>query len=340
MPTRMAIIKPITKWRSITMNRRDFLKASSLALAAAAAPGLVGNVFAGGAKVNLKIGYLPITDHLLMIAAEREQFKTVGLQPIKFSSWPEIAEALKAGAIDGAFLITPIGLTLRQKGAPVKVVLLGHRNGSVITVKNSGEINRIEDLKGKIIAIPSPFSTHNILLRKILTEKHIDPTKDLKIIDLPPPEMVNALATGRIHGYIVAEPFGVQAEAQKVGKILTLSKDIWRDHICCVLNLRETVISSHPEAVQELVSGFTRTAAFIEANPVLAAKGSTKILGQKPEIIEKVLTSPRDRLSFLNLVPNKADFAATQDYMVKFGIAKDKVDLAGYLDDRFAKKAG
>lgn len=289
--------------------------------------------------MNLKIGYLPITDHLLMIAAEREQFKNVGIQPVRFSSWPEIAEALKAGALDGAFLLTPIGLTLRQKGVPVKVVLLGHRNGSAITVKNSGEINRIEDLRGKTIAIPSPFSTHNILLRKILTEKHINPAKDLKIIDMAPPEMVNALATGRIHGYIVAEPFGAQAEARKVGKVLMLSKDIWHDHICCVLNLREQVVANHPEAVQELVSGFVRTAAFIEANPVQAAKGSTKILGQKPEIIERVLTTPRDRLSFQHLIPIKADFAATHDYMVKFGIARDKVDISGYLDDRFARKA-
>jgi NitT/TauT family transport system substrate-binding protein len=321
------------------MNRREFLKTSGLTLAAAAAAPLTRFAWAGGAKVNLKIGYLPITDHLLMIAGEREQFKSVNIQPTKFSSWPEISEALKVGAIDGAFLLTPISLTLRQKGVPIKVVLLGHRNGSVITVKNSGEINKIEDLKGKTIAIPSPFSTHNLLLRKVLTEKHIDPVKDLKIIDMAPPEMVNALATGRIHGYIVAEPFGAQAEAQKVGKILTLSKDIWHDHICCVLNLRESVINSHPEAVQELVSGLSRTATFIEANPAQAAKISTKILGQKAEIIEKVLTTPRDRLSFLNLVPNKADFAATQDYMIKFGVAKERVDLVHYLDDRFARKA-
>lgn len=322
------------------MNRREFLKASGLALAAAATPGLVGNVFAGGNRVDLKIGYLPLSDHLLMIAAERERFRTVNVKPVKFSSWPEIAEALKNGAVDGAFLLTPIGLTLRQKGVPVKVVLLGHRNGSALTVRNNIGINRVEDLKGKIVAVPSPFSTHNILLRKLLTEKHMDPARDLKIIDMAPPEMLNALSTGRIHGYIVAEPFGAQAEAQKVGKVLTLSKDIWPNHICCVLNLRETVIASHPEAVQELVSGFTRTASFIEANPAQAAKGSVKVLGQRPEIIEKVLTSPRGRLNFLNLTPSKADFAATQEYMVIFGIARNKVDLAGYLDDRFAKKAG
>ncbi|HSW39352.1 MAG TPA: ABC transporter substrate-binding protein [Acidobacteriota bacterium] len=320
------------------MNRRKFIKGAGLTLISAAAFPANGILFAGNTAPILKIGYLPITDHLLMIAAEREQFKSVRIRPTRFSSWPEISEALMAGAIDGAFLLTPIGLTLRRNGAPVKAVLLGHRNGSVITVGNRGGINRIEDLKGKTIAIPSPFSTHNLLLRKILTENRIDPAKDLKIIDMAPPEMVNALATGRIHGFIVAEPFGAQAEIQKVGRILTLSKDIWLNHICCVLNLRESVITRYPEAVQELVSAFLRTAAFIESDPIQAARGSTGILGQKPEVIEKVLTSPRDRLSFLDLTPDKTDFSATQEHMIEFGITGNRVDLNSYLDDRFAKK--
>lgn len=327
----------------VKINRRQFLKAAGFALVGtpvlSAVTGGIGNVWGGGAKVPLKIGYLPITDHLVMLAAEREELKTANLTPVKFSSWPDISEALKTGALDGAFLLTPIGLTLRQKGVPIKVVLLGHRNGSVITVKAGNAINKVEDLKGRTLAIPSPFSTHNILLRKILAEKRIDPSRELKVIDMAPPEMPVALATGRIDGYIVAEPFGAQAEAQKVGKILVLSKDIWQDHICCVLHLRESVVASHPEAVQDLVSGFVRTAAFIERDPKAAAAGSTKLFGQKPEIIEKVLTSPKDRLSFLNLVPARADFEATQDYMIKFGISKEKVDLATFLDDSFARKA-
>ncbi len=322
------------------MNRRDFMRQSGLLLAAtplvAAAPGTIGAAFAGGNKLTLKIGYLPITDHLLIVAAERESLKSVTIEPVKFSSWPEIAEALKAGAIDGAFLLTPIGLKLRAQGAPIQAVLLGHRNGSVITVKKDAGIAHIEDLKGRTVAIPSPFSTHNILLRKVLTEHGLDPARDLRIIDMAPPEMVNALAGGRIDGYIVAEPFGAQAEAQQVGTVLELSKDIWPDHICCVLNLKEQVIAEHPEAVQALVSAMLRTAAFIAAEPAQAATGSRRLIGQKPAIVETVLTTPKGRLTFQDLVPRTADFAATQDYMVQFGISKGKVDLGPYLNDRFA----
>ncbi|NTU58767.1 MAG: ABC transporter substrate-binding protein [Chlorobiaceae bacterium] len=324
------------------MNRRDFLlKTGLIALGAQLPAAVAGNfatAIAGTGKVNLKIGYLPITDHLLLIAAFREQFKNLTIQPVRFSSWPENAEALKSGAIDGSFLLTPMSLALREKGIPIRVVLLGHRNGSAITVKNSGEINRIEDLKGKTIAVPSQFSTHNILLRKILAERGLDAARDVRIIDMPPPEMVIALASGRINGYIVAEPFGAQAEAQHVGKVLMLSKDIWPNHICCVLNLRENVIRSYPEAVQELVGGLSRTASFIEANPVQAATESQRLLGQKPQIVETVLTSPKDRLTFNNLAPDLADFSATRNLMVKFGLPGSKADLGGYIDDSFAKR--
>jgi len=319
------------------MNRREFLRAGGAALATGAAARRVVPMFAAS-KLTLKIGYLPITDHLLLLAAQREKFRNVALEPVKFSAWPELSEALRAGKLDGAFLLTPMGLTLRQKGAAVKVILLGHRNGSIITVKNSNEINTVADLKGRTVAIPSPFSTHNILLRKVLTEKGVNPDRDLKIIDMAPPEMVVALATGRIDGYIVAEPFGAQAEAQKVGKILVLSKDIWNDHICCVLNVQEKTLKNYPGEVQELVSGFLRTADFIEADPGRAAQLSVKLLGQKPEVVKAVLTTPKDRLIFRNLAPAAADFAATQDYMLQFGIVKDKVDIAAYLDDRFALK--
>ena len=326
------------------MNRRDFLiKTGAAAIAAGIPSFLSGGGFAtaiaGTGKVNLKIGYLPITDHLLLIAALREQFRDVTIQPVRFASWPENAEALKAGAIDGSFLLAPMSMMLREKGAPIKVVLLGHRNGSVVTVRNNGTVNRIEDLKGKTVAIPSRFSTHNILLRKALADKGLDGNRDLKIVEMPPPEMVTALSTGRIDGFIVAEPFGAQAENSRAGKILTLSKNIWANHICCVLNFRESVIRSNPQAVQELVSGMARTASFIESSPQQAATLSQQLLGQKPEVVAQVLTTPADRLTFNNLVPNPDDFRAMQGYMKSYGMPGSTVDLATYIDNSFAKKA-
>lgn len=331
------------------MKRRDFLSQTTRFLVFSSLLALEGlglsacsdktaSTQNSNGKPIIKIGYLPITDHLVMLAHALGEFKQLQLEPVKFSSWPELSEALKAEAIQGAFALTPIGITLRNQGVPIKAVLLGHRNGSVITVKVDDRIKGIGDLKGRTIAIPSKFSTHNLLLRKLLTEQGLEEGKDVELLDMAPPEMVNALATGRIDGYIVAEPFGAQAEMQKVGKVLILSRDIWPNHICCALNLREELLQSQPQAVQELVTRFIQAGQFIESNPGEAARMSTRYFGQKPEVIEFVLTKPADRVTYNNLLPRLEDFAATQELMLKYGVATKKLDLQEYVLDSFAVK--
>jgi len=323
----------------VDMDRRSFIKkgliftgAATLSTSAWLVPSILRA--AENRKVKLKIGYLPITDHMLIMAASMGKFQHAEIEPVKFSSWPDISEAIKAGAIDGAFLLTPIGVTLYKKGVPLRAVMLGHRNGSVITVKVGKSIEKTGDLRGKTIAIPSPFSTHNILLRKIMLENNI-PVSSVRMIDMAPPEMPVALATGRIDGYIVAEPFGAQAEFMNVGEILMLSRDIWKDHICCVLNINESVVQKHPESVRELVSGMVNTAGFIKNNPKKASEKSVDFLGQKPGVVEHVLTKPKGRLTFNHLKPEISDFEATQNYMVEFGIADRKVSLKNYVSTDF-----
>lgn len=312
--------------------RRTFLHLTGTALAAGALPRLAH----GSDKVRVRIGHLPITDHLTIIAAARTRFERVALEPVKFSSWPELAEALKSRAIEGAFALTPIGLALRQKGVPVKLVLLGHRNGSVLTV--APDVRTAADLKGKTIAIPSRFSTHNILLRRYLEQARIDTDTEVKLIELPPPEMVQALATKRIAAYIVAEPFGAQAELRGVGKVLVLSKDIWPDHICCALFLPEDLLEKSADAVQELVTGFTEAGQFAASHHEDAAQLSKPFLGQDPKVVLHVLSTP-GRVTYDDLVPTVRDVAETQDDLLKYGIADAPVDVTAFVDDRFARAA-
>jgi NitT/TauT family transport system substrate-binding protein len=292
---------------------------------------------AQGERTHIRLGHLPITDHLTVIAASRTRFEKLTLETVKFASWPELAEALKAGRLEAAFALTPISLTLRQKGAPIKIVLLGHRNGSVLLGAN--DISGVSGLRGKTIAIPSRFSTHNLLLRRLLSREGIDADRDVTLTELAPPEMVQALARGGISAFIVAEPFGAQGELRKIGKVLALSKDIWPNHICCALNAREDLIAAHPDAVQELVSALTAAGHFATEHPREAAELSKAFLGQDPAVVLRAMIEPPGRVTYDDLVPTLADLTATQDDMLKYKLASARVDLSRFLDDRFARAA-
>jgi NitT/TauT family transport system substrate-binding protein len=322
------------------ITRRDLLRLLGTGGAAVACGALVPACRSqSSSKPTVRLGYLPLTDHLTVIAGARTTFETFTLEPVKFASWPELAEAVKGGRVEAAFALTPIGLTLRAKGVPVKLVLLGHRNGSALTVKAGGAVSSVADLKGKTIAIPSRFSTHHILLRRILASAGLEAGRDVQIVEMPPPEMVQALATDRIGGFIVAEPFGGQAELQNVGKVLTLSKDVWPNHVCCALLVREDLIAAHAQVVQELVDGLVAAGRFVGEHRDEAAELSTRYLGQKPEVIRHVLTHPHDRVTYDNLLPELNDLEVTQADMLRFDIATSRVELGTFLDDRFARHA-
>jgi len=73
------------------MDRRSFIKnaATVTVLTSSFSP-----LLASSNKKEIKIGYLPITDHLTVIANSVEKYENMTLRPIRFSSWPELAEAL------------------------------------------------------------------------------------------------------------------------------------------------------------------------------------------------------------------------------------------------------
>jgi len=322
------------KQASTMIGRRTLLRLGGAALAAGA---VSRGARAAGEKVRIRFGHLPITDHLTVVGAARTKFEHLDLELVKFPSWPELAEGLKGGALHAAFALTPISLALRQKGVPIKLVLLGHRNGSVLIGAN--DIATVGALRGKVIAIPSRFSTHNLLLRRLLAKEGIDADKEVQLTELPPPDMVQSLARGAISAFIVADPFGAQAEMRKIGKVLALSKDLWPNHVCCALNVREDLIASNPAAVQELVNALTSAGRFATEHPREVSEQSKPYLGQDPAVVLHVLTQPPGRVTYDDLVPTLADLSATQDDMIKYKVTTARVDLDKFLDDHFARAA-
>ena len=90
-------------------------------------------------------------------------------------------------------------MDLADKGVPVKIVGLGHRSGAVIMVKTDSPYKTFADLRGKRVAIPSRFAVDHIFVRKIM-KQHGMTTRDLELIEMPPPDMPAALYAGAVAG--------------------------------------------------------------------------------------------------------------------------------------------
>ena len=302
-------------------------------------------------KKTLKIGHLKITDHLVLGVAQArvedgsEKFKYLTIENKPMMSWQEVAGALTDGSLDAAFVLAPTAMDLYKSGVKSKLVLFSHKSGSVLIKNKKANIQTIDDFKGKVVIIPYQLSVHHMLLHRLLSEAGMQPGagKDVLLEVMAPGQMPMAIQCdedGEIAGFIVAEPFGSQAVTEGYGEEFSLSKDIWPEHPCCVLVVRDQIIESCCDAVHELTNSLVDAGRFIKNNTAEAAKIGADFLGQKEEVISRVLQEPPDRITTDNLFPVIDDLSLIQDYMHdNMGIIRGKIDLEKFVDSRFAEEA-
>ncbi|HEX6642029.1 MAG TPA: ABC transporter substrate-binding protein, partial [Thermoanaerobaculia bacterium] len=146
--------------------------------------------------------------------------------PRMFQGFPEIKEALISNQMQAAFMVAPMAIALRAQGVPVKIVYLGHRYGSAVVVKKNGPVHSFTDLKGKIIAIPSRYSDERLILFRAM-KKHGMTAKDVRLVEMAPPDVAGALAADAIDAFSMGEPYPSQAEMAGFGRVLFPAREYW-----------------------------------------------------------------------------------------------------------------
>lgn len=311
------------------MNRRDFLKLSSLFTASmgttlalngcqqnatqtSSSPDASASPIATSQPTKsddqpVKIGYLPITDASpLLIAHSRKLYEAEGLtaeQPRLFRSWAQIVEAFLSRQVNVIHLLMPTTIWIRYgRKFPGKVVAWNHTNGSALTVLP--EVDTPQDLGGKTIAVPFWYSIHNVVLQQLLQQSNLKVVRkpreaalaanEVNLVVLPPPDMVSALANKTIGGYIVAEPFNAAAEKKNTGKILRFTGDVWKDHACCVVFLHEDDVIQRKEWTQRVVTSLVKAQSWMRDNrsevAQILSKDGGKYTPHPLPVLERALT--------------------------------------------------
>jgi NitT/TauT family transport system substrate-binding protein len=338
----------------LLLPRRSFMLGA--AATAAGATGLLSctktedGKKAAGADA-LVVGGLPVTCNLTLPIActAREADKTAGKTPgalfeySKYSGWPEIKESLMAGRIQAAFMLAPLVMDLTTKKIPIKIVSLGHRSGAVIMVGKDSPYKTFKDLTGKRIAIPSRFAVDFLFLRKMLKAEGMTPDQ-IELIEMPPPDMPAALYAKAVDAYCTGEPFGAAAQMAGYAVPLRMTRDEWRNYICCVLTVREELIRDNRPLVQDLVNYVLGAGAWLDkeaANRTKAAEiaAGKKFFNQDKKMIEFVMSNPHDRVTYGDLRMIKEEFDDLMQLSIDAQTLKTPVTYEQYVDESFAKAA-
>lgn len=239
-------------------------------------------------------------------------------------------------------MVAPMALALRSQGVPIKIVYLGHRFGSAVVVQKDGPIRDVGGLVGKTIAIPSRFSDERLILFHAMKQHGLS-AKDIRLVEMAPPDVAGALAAGAIDGFSMGEPYPSQAELGGFGRVLFHAGEYWPDYISCVLVVRDDVIATRPEAVQLLVDGIARSGLWLDEGKEHREHAAEFVgrdyFNQPEKLLRWALTHPLDRVKYTPLSPRRADFELVQDLMLETGVLGRKMPFEEFVDIRFAETA-
>lgn len=247
----------------------------------------------GGAGI-LRVGYMPVTDHLLAMAAlELYRDRPLPVAPRRYLSWRALTKDLRLGRVDAAFIMAPLAMRLDASGTGLAHVMDAHHDGSSLAVSAEGPMRRL--------GLPAPHSTHQVLLDHLAATRPELAGLSLSVIN--PSYAISSMRAKKIDAFFCAEPWGAKCVQEKLGRTMLFSKDILPGHTCCILAVRREFASRHGGVVRDYVRTLTAARDRIRSDPGLGANILAACTGVARDVAHSVLS---DRLvTFDDLRPRR-----------------------------------
>jgi len=245
--------------------------------------------------LHLRVGFMPLVDCALVVLAKDEGFaeaEGLNLELVREVSWSNLRDKLNVRLFDAAHMLGPaaIAATLGIGGvkAPMAAPLALNRDGAAITLslRRFEELARLADgdladttvsghalaamvARRKAAGLPPltlaavfGFSTHVYLLGEWLEKGGLRLGEDIRLEIVPPPQTVEALASGRIDGFCAGAPWNSAAVAAGVGAMVHASVDLRRNCHDKVLAWRADDVQKRPAAVSKLGAAILKASAW------------------------------------------------------------------------------
>jgi len=238
-------------------------------------------------------------------------------------------EFLNAGSIDFGSTAGSAALVAKINGNPIKSIYVYSQPEwtALVTAKDS-KITKIEDLKGKRVAVTRGTDPHIFLVRALqsvgLTEKDITP------VLLQHPDGKTALIRGDVDAWAGLDPMMAQAEIEDGAKLFYRNKgaNTWG-----ILNVREEFLKDQPELVKRVIGVYEEARKFSLANYAdekHAFQTATKL---SDAIADKQLKE-RTAITYNKIGPEQRDSILQAGIALqKAGVIKTDVDVKKTLDD-------
>ena len=236
-------------------------------------------------------------------------------------------EFLNANSIDFGSTAGSAALVAKINGNPIKSIYVFSRPEWTALVTKDPSITKIEDLKGKRVAVTRGTDPHIFLVRALLSVKLGE--KDITPVLLQHADGKTALIRGDVQAWAGLDPMMAQAEVEDGAKLFYRNKDA---NTWGILNVREEFLKDHPDLVQRVLAVYEDARKYSLANYDEVKRVFIAATKLPDAVVDKQLKE-RTELTHSKIgAPQRESILAAGLALQQAGVIKPNIDVKATVD--------
>jgi sulfonate transport system substrate-binding protein len=253
----------------------------------------------------------------------------IGIRWVQTLGSNKALEFLNAGSIDFGSSAGSAALVSKINGNPIKsIYVYSQPEWTALVTRKDTSISKIEDLKGKRVAVTRGTDPHIFLVRALLSKNLTE--KDITPVLLQHPDGKTALIRGDVDAWAGLDPMMAQAEVEDGARLFYRNKsaNTWG-----ILSTRIEFLKDHPDLVKRVIAVYEEARKYSLANyneEKKAFQAATKL----SDAIADIQLKQRTDLNYNKIAAEQRDSILQAGLALqKAGIIKADVDVEKSLNE-------
>lgn len=253
----------------------------------------------------------------------------------EFQSGPPLLESLASKRVDLSFLgdgATISGLSANLPFEVIGLVSDGKLANSIIVPKDKG-VSKVDDLKGKSVAVAKGTTAHVFLLKVL--EKHGLSDKDVNLIALQPEDALPAFETGKVDAWVTWDPYTTKETASGKANVIAGAEEGIAAPVSAIA--RTEFAEKNPDLVTAFLKVYKQAIDWQNANTDEAVQIYADLKKIDAGVVKALLASSAPNLR----VYTQEELDAQQksaELLLSNGFIKNKVSFQDHVEFSYLEK--
>ena len=262
-------------------------------------------------------------------------------EPVRYAGTPPMITAIANNELEiGNLAFSTLPIAIENAGMDdIRVISDDFQDGVADYVSNDfevladGPIKKVEDLKGKVVAINTAGAGVDIAMRAMLRKHGLEPNRDYTIIEAPFPGMKSMLIEKKADLIAAVLPFMLDPELKKNARSLFDMKDAIGRSQFVMWSARKPFIDAHRAALVDFLEDSLRILHWYldPKNHDAAAEIAAQLTKQPAERFGWIFNK-NDYYRDPNLMPDLDALQKNVDMTHELGFARASFDVKAHSD--------